>query len=77
MDFFAGSGTTCHSVLKLNNEDSGNRKFIAVQLPEKIDIKNIAYSDGYKLISEISKERIIKSINDLFVSRNAISTGPC
>lgn len=28
LDFFAGSGTTGHAVLKLNKEDGGNRKFI-------------------------------------------------
>ncbi|MBM4146860.1 MAG: site-specific DNA-methyltransferase [Nitrospira sp.] len=28
LDFFAGSGTTAHSVLLLNNEDGGIRKFI-------------------------------------------------
>lgn len=28
LDFFAGSGTTGHAVMKLNEEDGGNRKFI-------------------------------------------------
>ena len=28
LDFFAGSGTTGHAVLKLNKEDGGNRQFI-------------------------------------------------
>ncbi len=28
LDFFAGSGTTAHALLELNNEDDGNRKFI-------------------------------------------------
>ena len=28
LDFFAGSGTTGHAVLELNNEDGGERKFI-------------------------------------------------
>lgn len=30
MDFFAGSGTTGHTVLSLNNEDDGNRSFVLV-----------------------------------------------
>jgi adenine-specific DNA-methyltransferase len=30
MDFFAGSGTTGHAALELNNEDCGNRKFILI-----------------------------------------------
>lgn len=32
LDSFAGSGTTAHAVLKLNNEDGGNRKFILVEM---------------------------------------------
>jgi adenine-specific DNA-methyltransferase len=31
LDSFAGSGTTAHAVLDLNNEDGGNRKFILVE----------------------------------------------
>lgn len=34
LDFFSGSGTTAHAVMKLNAEDGGSRKFIAIQLPE-------------------------------------------
>lgn len=33
LDFFSGSATTAHAVMKLNAEDGGNRKFIMVQLP--------------------------------------------
>ena len=36
MDFFSGSGTTAHAVMKLNAEDDGHRKFIMVQLPEDL-----------------------------------------
>ncbi len=34
LDFFAGSGTTAHAVLALNDEDEGNRKFILVSSKE-------------------------------------------
>ncbi|XVE19384.1 site-specific DNA-methyltransferase [Moraxella sp. ZY200743] len=37
LDFFAGSGTTAHAVMKLNAEKGGNRKFILAQLPEDLD----------------------------------------
>lgn len=37
LDFFAGSGTTGHAVLELNEKDGGNRQFILVQLDEKTD----------------------------------------
>lgn len=58
LDFFSGSATTAHAVMKLNAEDGGNRKFIMVQLPEKADEKSEAYKAGYKNICEIGKERI-------------------
>lgn len=34
LDFFSGSATTAHAIMKLNAEDGGKRKFIMVQLPE-------------------------------------------
>lgn len=58
VDFFSGSSTAAHSVMKLNAEDGGNRKFIMVQLPEETDEKSKAYKAGYKNICEIGKERI-------------------
>jgi adenine-specific DNA-methyltransferase len=59
LDFFAGSGTTGHAVMSLNEKDGGNRKFILVQLPEptgRADYRNIA---------EIGKERIRRAIKKL------------
>lgn len=37
LDFFAGSGTTAHAVMKLNAEDDGNRRFILVSSTEATD----------------------------------------
>ena len=58
LDFFSGSATTAHAVMQLNAEDSGHRKFIMVQLPEKTDESSEAYKAGYPNICEIGKERI-------------------
>jgi len=58
IDFFSGSATTAHSVMQLNADDGGNRKFIMVQLPEETDEKSEAFKAGYKTIAEIGKERI-------------------
>ncbi|MFA5427425.1 MAG: site-specific DNA-methyltransferase [Sulfurimonas sp.] len=52
LDFFSGSATTAHAVMKLNSEDGGNRKFIMVQLPEETNNKE------FPTICEIGKERI-------------------
>ena len=58
LDFFSGSATTAHAVMKLNAEDGGHRKFIMVQLPEVTDEKSEARKAGYNNICEIGKERI-------------------
>lgn len=58
MDFFSGSASTAHAVMKTNNEDGGNRKFIMVQLPELCDKKSDSFKAGYKNICEIGEERI-------------------
>ncbi|HEA3273821.1 TPA: site-specific DNA-methyltransferase [Pasteurella multocida] len=61
LDFFAGSGTTAHAVMQLNAEDSGNRQFICVQLPEPTDKKSEAFKSSYYTIFDITKARIEKS----------------
>lgn len=58
LDFFSGSSSTAHAVMKLNADDNGNRKHIMVQLPEATNEKSEAYKAGYKNICEIGKERI-------------------
>ncbi len=58
LDFFAGSCSTAHAVMQLNNEDGGNRKYIMVQIDEKCDEKSAAYKKGYKTISQIGLSRI-------------------
>ena len=58
LDFFSGSATTAHAVMQLNAEDSGNRRFILVQLPEVCDEKSDAHKAGFQNICEIGKERI-------------------
>ena len=60
MDFFSGSATTAHAVMQLNSEDEGNRKYIMVQIPEKISENSEAYKAGFKSICDIGKERIRK-----------------
>ncbi len=58
LDFFSGSATTAHAVMKLNATDGIRRKFIMVQLPEPCAENGEAYKAGYKNICEIGKERI-------------------
>lgn len=58
MDFFSGSATTAQSVMQLNSEDGGNRKFILVQLPENSSTNLVANESGYNTICDIGKQRI-------------------
>ena len=58
LDFFAGSGSTAHAVMDLNQQDGGSRRFIGVQLPEPTDEDSDARKAGYATISAISRERI-------------------
>ena len=55
LDFFSGSSTTAHSIFKLNGADGGNRKFIMIQIPEKVTGN---FSTNFENICEIGKERI-------------------
>jgi adenine-specific DNA-methyltransferase len=59
LDFFAGSGTTAQAVMELNEEDSGKRRFILVQLPEKTDRSH------HLTIADITRERVRRVIAKL------------
>lgn len=65
LDFFAGSGTTAHSVIELNGKDGGNRQCISVQMPEVLDETSEAYKAGYRTIADITRARIDKVIAKL------------
>ncbi len=80
LDFFAGSGTTTHAVMKQNLEDGGNRISILVQLPEALDSSKkedkYAFSFLKSLnkptnIAEICKERIRRTVN--FIAKSKVT----
>ena len=51
LDFFSGSASTAHAIIQTNKEKNSHRRFILVQIPEKIDNK-------YVNLCEVGKERI-------------------
>lgn len=57
VDFFAGTGTTAHAVLKLNKEDGGNRQFILCTDNQDNN------GTGLKIATDICWPRIKKIIN--------------
>ena len=58
LDFFSGSASMGHAVMKMNSKDGGGRRFILVQLPEECGENSKAAQAGYKTICDIGKERI-------------------
>ncbi|GHZ89283.1 type III restriction endonuclease subunit M [Vibrio cholerae] len=71
LDFFAGSGSTGEALLKANSKEMSSRKFILVQLPEKLDATVKKQEEAFKLcteigvpanIAELSKERLRRAI---------------
>lgn len=79
MDFFAGSGTTAHSVMELNVKDEGNRQYICVQLPENLDeaLKTASQErkkgirNAIKFLDSIGKEHTIFEITKERIIRSA------
>jgi adenine-specific DNA-methyltransferase len=67
LDFFAGSASTGHAVLVANSLDSGQRRYICIQIPEQLDTEKkehktaVSFCDSLgrpRNIAEISKERL-------------------
>ena len=88
LDFFAGSGTTLHSVLSTNDEDgiSGKRQCILVQAPEttfelaegaKKPKKGSegAFNSGFETVSEITYERAKRIISGYIDGQNESVSG--
>ena len=80
LDFFGGSGTTGHAVLAQNCNDSGNRRYILVQLPESLnpaqsEQKTAAdYCDQLgkpRTIAELTKERLRRAAAKIKAAQQA------
>lgn len=67
MDFFAGSGTTGHAVYAVNAADGGHRKFILVQLDERIS------GEAHTSVATITRRRL-SNAGSAYV-RSSLDTG--
>jgi adenine-specific DNA-methyltransferase len=65
LDFFAGSGTTGHAIMLENEKDGGKRKFVLVNISERVNEKSVAFSEGYREVSEITRARLNKVAKQL------------
>lgn len=66
LDFFSGSSTTGQSVMEMNSQEFGKRKFILIQIPESTDTLSDAFKDGLKTITDIGKERLRRVRKKMF-----------
>ena len=61
VDFFGGSSTTAHAVMRLNDKHNYNKKYIIVQIQEAVKNESDARKVGYETIDQIGRERIIRA----------------
>ena len=71
LDFFSGSATTAHAILKYCSENKIKINFIMTQIPEKCSENTEAYKDGYQTICDIGEERIRKAAKIIKEETNA------
>ncbi|MBK7792619.1 MAG: site-specific DNA-methyltransferase [Betaproteobacteria bacterium] len=68
LDFFSGSATTAHAVLKQNAEDGGNRRFIGVQIVEPLPTPEPSMASifdmGLKRVRNVASELRTQSGGD-------------
>lgn len=67
LDFFAGSGTTGHAVMKLNSEDGGNRKFILCTNNENNICRDVTYERIKRVIEKENHKASLKYMKVDFV----------
>ena len=75
LDFFAGSGTTPHAVMKVNARYGGTRSWIAIQLPETTRPESAAREAGYESIASLARDRLRRSAAQIAVSSPSIDLG--
>lgn len=71
VDFFSGSATTAHAVMKLNADDEGNRKFIVVQLPETLSADVSSQKIAYEFLKESNLPTTLDYIGIERIKRSA------
>lgn len=59
LDSFAGSGTTAHAVLAINQEDGGNRRFVLCQVPHETGEQQ---RKNFNMCDTITAERVRRVI---------------
>ncbi len=71
LDYFAGSATTAQAMFETNREFGYSLRFLLVQLPEPTPPESKARQQGYRTISEISRERIKRVSKTMEMNSNS------
>jgi len=69
LDFFAGSASTGHAVMKVNAAHNSTRRFVMVQLPEPTG------RDEYKTIADIAKKRLREAGKRVVAGQQGVDVG--
>ncbi|WP_432051513.1 site-specific DNA-methyltransferase [Streptomyces xiamenensis] len=72
LDFFAGSGSSARAIQELNSRDAVRRRFILVQLPEKLDSKVAEGREALKVCRQSGRREVISSVTVERIRRGAI-----
>lgn len=62
LDFFAGSGSLGEAVMRANSEGLGGRRFILVQLPERLDSNNGSQKPAVEFCDSIGKAHSVAEL---------------
>ncbi len=76
LDFFAGSGSTAQAAMRINAIDGGSRRFILVQLPERLDIENRDQAEAARFCDSIGRPRSIAEITKERIRRAGKAVKP-
>ena len=68
LDFFAGSGSSGHAVMRANAVDSGHRRFILVQLPEPLDASIAGQKTAAEFCERLCKPHNIAELRSLWAT---------
>lgn len=71
IDFFAGSATTAHAIIRKNAADGGSRRYILVQLPEPLDPENKEQKVAAEFCAKLGKPRTIAELTNERLRRAA------
>lgn len=65
LDFFSGSASSAHAVMKYSLDNNIKLRYIMVQIQEKLAETDDQYREGFRTICDIGKERIRRSGNSI------------